>query len=277
VRIVIGPNGQIAVDAGKHSAGDASTGAGRGAYVHASHACVRGAAQRGLARAARAEPLLDGERVTGASLAAAICDAYARRACGLLGAAKRSRSLEVGADAVTICGRSGEASLIVVAADAAQAASLTEVRRAIAEGRAAVWESKSSLGEIVRGQPTESGVGVVAVTDTRIAAALRETLTIVASLAIVASPSIGSSPTGGSSLASGPGGAPEEKKSEESRAADDAPETEVRGRESRNRGVGSALSEPVDASKVPGAAATFRGFDDPLDVLGGTRVVEWSA
>jgi ribosomal protein L7Ae-like RNA K-turn-binding protein/predicted RNA-binding protein YlxR (DUF448 family) len=296
VRIAIGPNGLVAVDAGQHadSTHGADRGAGRGAYVHASAACVRAAAQRGLARAAKAEPRLDGEIVTAASLATAIREAYGRRARGLLGAAKRSRSLEVGADAVTIAGRSGEAALIVVAADAAQAASLTEVRRAVSEGRAVVWESKASLGEVVRGHATESGVGVVAVTDTRIAGALQETLAIIASLA---SPSS----SGGSGRDSGRSG-PSQDGPEE--PADESPsggvgsdsranglptepvalvEARLVGRDpdrdsvSRNRAAGSASREPVDASIVPGGAATLRGFDDPGNARRTSRVVEWSA
>ena len=74
-----------------------------------------------------------------------------RRIEGLLAAAVRSRRLARGADAVTGACRRGEAALVVVACDAAAAAELTEVRRAVAEGRAVAWGTKQRLGAIVPG------------------------------------------------------------------------------------------------------------------------------
>ncbi len=274
VRIVIGPAGEIAVDAGQH--GDNGEHGFRGAYVHANVACVKAAAQRGLSRAAKAAALLDGQPVTLASLAAAICEAYLRRAQGLLVAAKRSRSLAVGSDAVSICCREGEGHLVVVAADAGQAADLTEVRRAVAEGRAVAWPSKAALGEVVRGGPTESGVGVVAITDTRIAAAMRESLGIVAGLEPA-----GRVPTGGSTSGSTSG---------RDEPASGVSDPDLGGTPGHGVANGAAFAdspgEPngtqgevtvAHASILHGWAATLRGSDDLGRVDGAFRVVEWSA
>lgn len=237
---------------------------------------MKAAAQRGLARAAKAAALLDGQPVTLASLAAAICEAYLRRAQGLLVAAKRSRSLAVGSDAVSICCREGEGHLVVVAADAGQAADLTEVRRAVAEGRAVAWPSKAALGEVVRGGPTESGVGVVAITDTRIAAAMRESLGIVAGLARRVVSHRGARP-------------PARPPAETSQLPVVCP-IPISGARLDGVANGAAFAdspgEPngtqgevtvAHASILHGWAATLRGSDDLGRVDGAFRVVEWSA
>jgi hypothetical protein len=85
--------------------------------------------------------------------------------------------LAIGADAVTDACRRGDAALVVVATDAAAAAELSEVRRAIAEGRAVAWGTKRSLGDSLPGGTSRSdGVAVVAIGSARIASALRETI-----------------------------------------------------------------------------------------------------
>ncbi len=182
VRIVIGPDRAIAVDAGDSRFG-------RGAYVHATPACVAGAV-RGLARSARGNVTLDGAPVTEASLRAAISSAYDRRVAGLLAAAKRARKLECGADAAQAACRAGDGALVVLATDAAQAADLTEARRATKEGRAIPWGTKVSLADAVSGayglptdgRPEARGFGVVAVTDERMARAVKEAWLVAASL-----------------------------------------------------------------------------------------------
>jgi ribosomal protein L7Ae-like RNA K-turn-binding protein len=119
------------------------------------------------------------------TLAAAIKAAMDRRAAGLLVAAARSRSAVMGAEAVTAACERGEAALVVVACDAAASADRTQVRRAVSEGRAVSWGTKLGLGALVAKRvkvegvegvegAREAGIGVVAITSPRIAAALRE-------------------------------------------------------------------------------------------------------
>lgn len=183
VRLVLADNAtsdsapsELAVDTGKGSFG-------RGAYVHAELPCVTAAAGKGLARSAKSAVTILGERLTPALLAGAICEAYGRRSKSLLSAAKRAGRLEAGADAAALAIRQGDAALVIVAADAAAARELTEVRKLVAEGKVVVWGDKQELSQNVFGQAREAGVGVVVVTDTRIAGALRESRMIVEALA----------------------------------------------------------------------------------------------
>jgi predicted RNA-binding protein YlxR (DUF448 family) len=178
VRLILGPGGEIAVDS-------AGGGFGRGAHVHPRPDCLAKAVQRGLARAAKgrvhsirsehdAEELLP---LTAETLAAAIKASMDRRVQGLLVAAIRSRNAAIGADAVKSACERGEAALVLVACDAAAAAELSQVRKAVAEGRAVAWGTKVSLGNLAGGSGNEgtrtSGVGVIALTSPRIAAAVR--------------------------------------------------------------------------------------------------------
>src|SRR5262249_58077561 len=99
-----------------------------------------------------------GEALSTDSLARAIQRSMDRRIEGLLAAAVRSRQVARGSDAVTGACQRGEAELVVVACDAAAAADLTEVRRAVAEGRAVAWGTKARIGAVgapiaVRGKP----------------------------------------------------------------------------------------------------------------------------
>jgi hypothetical protein len=89
----------------------------------------------------------------------------------------RGKHLAVGADAVTGACQRGEAKLLVVARDAAAAAELGEVRRAVADGRAVAWGTKASLAAACRGGRTE-GVGVVAILSPTIASALKEAVQV---------------------------------------------------------------------------------------------------
>lgn len=187
VRLVLGPEGEIAVDA----RGGAF---GRGAHVHARPACLERAVKGGLARSTKGKALAvlaeDGTRLPlhAGSLARAIQEAMDRRIEGLFAAAVRSRQLAYGADAVT--GPDGcqrpEAELIVVARDAA-AAELTEmsgVRRAVAEGRAVAWGDKPRLGRMVTLGKTRAAdqdvvsVAVVAILSRPIAEALQQAVRI---------------------------------------------------------------------------------------------------
>jgi predicted RNA-binding protein YlxR (DUF448 family) len=183
VRLILGPNGEIAVDA-------RGGGFGRGAHVHARRSCLERAARSGLLRATKgnARRVLFSEAGVGEvgeagvgdhpagrpgasvdrsealstdSLARAIQSAMDRRIEGLLRAAVRSRHMARGSDAVTGACRRSEGELVVVACDAAAAANLTEVRRAVAEGRAVAWGTKERLGAIVAPAPAPHAPGPV--------------------------------------------------------------------------------------------------------------------
>ncbi|MGK4003100.1 DUF448 domain-containing protein [Sorangium sp. So ce1036] len=194
VRLILGPSGVIAVDPG-------DGGFGRGAHVHPRRECLSAAVARGLARAAkgRVHTILGGAGLDGAapsaegagegtpegaapltvvSLARAIREATDRRIQGLVGAAVRAQSAAIGADAVAGACARGEASLVLVACDAAAGADLPEVRRAIAEGRAVAWGSKQVLGALAGG-PRERGVAVMAISSASIAAAVASAVHVV--------------------------------------------------------------------------------------------------
>jgi predicted RNA-binding protein YlxR (DUF448 family)/ribosomal protein L7Ae-like RNA K-turn-binding protein len=178
VRLVLGPEGEIVVDA-------RGGGFGRGAHVHARPDCLERAARGGLARSTkgRAAAVLteDGARhpLDARSLARAIQEAMERRIEGLFATAVRSRQLACGADAVAGACHQGHAALVVVARDAPGAAEASEVSRAIAEGRAVAWGDKRRLGEVCApGRPgaapsdVDPGVGVVAVLSRQLAEGL---------------------------------------------------------------------------------------------------------
>lgn len=181
VRLVIAPSGEIAVDA-------AGGGFGRGAHVHARGSCLEQAAVRGLLRATKGKANSvsvaikeDGEvktsepvRIDARALGQAIEAAMGRRIAGLLTTSARTRKARIGADAATSSWRSGEAALLVVATDAAAAADLAAVRDAVAAGGAVSWGTKQSLAAALLRQGKSEGVGVVAITDTRIADAVRD-------------------------------------------------------------------------------------------------------
>jgi predicted RNA-binding protein YlxR (DUF448 family)/ribosomal protein L7Ae-like RNA K-turn-binding protein len=170
VRLVLGPDHEVVVDAQDGSFG-------RGAYVHAARVCLEKASRAGIARAVRGAPRLEGAALTLPGLARAVVEAYGRRIVGLLAAARRARKLTWGSDAVAASLAAGEASLVVVATDAAAAADRSEVRAAVREGRAIAWGDKATLGRLARGDDAE--VGVVAVTDSRLSQAIREARTVV--------------------------------------------------------------------------------------------------
>ena len=183
VRIVVGP---VTIDAEgqvREIAIDASgRGAGRGAHLHPRPACVAGAVRGGLARSVKSRVTLEGEKVTQASLAAAIGGVYDRRTEGLIGAAKRAGRLAVGSDAVVGAYRRGDVNLVVVACDAASAASLGVVREAISAGRAASWATKALLARAAMSGDRPEGVAVVAITDDRIAGAVAHAVSVVDSM-----------------------------------------------------------------------------------------------
>jgi predicted RNA-binding protein YlxR (DUF448 family) len=197
VRLVLGPGGEVAVDA-------AGGGFGRGAHVHPRPGCLEKAVQRGLARAAKAkvsllrvdEPAGEGAGaglvlLDAASLAQAIIRAADRRIGGLLVAAARAQRIAPGSDAVKSADERGEAHAVLVAVDAAAAAELSAVRRAIADGRAISWGTKQTIGLLcsAAGSAKRSeGLGVSAITDSRIAGALQEAVRMASAVTTLTSP-----------------------------------------------------------------------------------------
>lgn len=178
VRVVLGPpvggDGadevrEIAVDAGTRRSG------GRGASLHPTPKCVGVAAQRGLNRSFKAKLVIDGKRLDARSLGDAIVAALDRRIASLLGAAVRSKHAFIGSEPVCAALRSesGPRVLVVVATNAEAAANTTEVRRAVADGRAVAWSNKQGLAAAVLAGPRSEGVGVVAIVERNLAAAVR--------------------------------------------------------------------------------------------------------
>ena len=164
VRLVLDPTGEstamnVAVDL-------AGSGFGRGAHVHASPSCIVKALRGGLARVLKSE-------VTGSPelVGAQIVAAADRRIEGLLAGARRGRLVAVGADVVRQSLREGKADLVVVARDAAAAADLPEVRRAIGDGKAVAFSDKKRLGALF----SRDEVAVIAVLDAGVAAAIAST------------------------------------------------------------------------------------------------------
>jgi predicted RNA-binding protein YlxR (DUF448 family) len=159
VRLVVSDAGEIAVDLARGAFG-------RGAHVHPSPKCVA-SAPKGLARSFKRAIA-----TSPAELAQALAEAADRRVQGLLAAAARSGRVEFGAEKAGEAFEQGRVSLLVVARDAAAAASVGSVMRAVAKGGAVAWGTKAELGSLVR----KSEVGVLGIASQSIAAALRSTL-----------------------------------------------------------------------------------------------------
>ena len=135
---------------------------GRGGHMHPRVECIA-RTPRGLARAFKASV-----RVDAADLGRTLVIACERRMVGLLLAAWRSRSLAIGSDA----GRAaiaGGAPLAIVATDAGSVRGSIEVERAVSEGRAIAWKTKSELGALLGGE----AVALCAVRHAGIASELR--------------------------------------------------------------------------------------------------------
>lgn len=164
IRLVLSDSHDAAEDAPKEVVVDAAGGAfGRGVHVHARPDCLARAAKTGLARSLRTAIKVDPK-----VLATDIEAALARRATGLLSAAKRARKVAVGADATVDALNAQRAVFVVVATDAAHAAGLGPVQAAITEGRAAAWLDRVALGALFN----RAEVAVCAVLDGRIGAEL---------------------------------------------------------------------------------------------------------
>lgn len=176
VHFVVSPDGEVAVDAAGRG--------GRGAHVHATASCLEGAVQRGLPKSFRRKLVTPSGTWGPAAVADLVIAAYDRRIEGLLVSARRCRASSIGADAVTGDVDAGVAELVVVATDAAAAAQLGAVRRAVTNGKAVAWSDKATLARIVRagGSSAQNDgaeaapVAVVSITDSRLARAIRESV-----------------------------------------------------------------------------------------------------
>ncbi|MBX3233374.1 MAG: YlxR family protein [Labilithrix sp.] len=158
VRVVLDPSsGELAVD----MAGSAF---GRGAHVHGAPDCLKRALKSGLSRAFKQEVKGDA-----AVLGAAIVEAADRRIEGLLSGAKRAGQLAIGADAVS---EVEAPALIVVARDAAAAAKLSVVERAVAAGNAIAFAEKSRIGALLGGRDGNREVAILAILHAGVGAAV---------------------------------------------------------------------------------------------------------
>lgn len=142
VRVVRGPDGALGVDLAGGSFG-------RGAHVHP--ACIERACKGGFAKTFKAKV-----EATSAELSKLVADACDRRIAGLLLGARRAGHVVVGADAASDAIDQG--ALALVAVDAGNVA--RRASRAVSEGRAVAWGTKSFLGELFG----ESEVALAAVT-----------------------------------------------------------------------------------------------------------------
>jgi len=138
---------------------------GRGAHVHGTVACVERAMKSGFARVFKAKVTAD------PPLPTQIVAAADRRIEGLLSGARRAGQLAVGGDAVVEAAKEGRAELLVVARDAAAAAKLAEVERAIASGKAIAFGEKKRLGSLMN----RDEVAVLAVLHSGVAEAVAGT------------------------------------------------------------------------------------------------------
>jgi predicted RNA-binding protein YlxR (DUF448 family) len=161
VRLVIAPSGEVAVDL-------AGGQFGRGAHVHASPRCVA-TAPRGLSKTFH-----QSVGVTAQELAQSIVAAADRRIAGLLASAARSRNLEIGAVQAGQAFEDGKAYLLVVARDAAAAASVGRIMHAVANGGAVAWGTKILLGSLAG----KLEVAVLGITSQPLAAALRSAVSM---------------------------------------------------------------------------------------------------
>lgn len=163
VRLIEGPDGQIAVDPKGNNGG-------RGAWVHPTRECIvtaskRHAAERSLKVSVRA---LDPD-----ALVAQAREGFARRVMGLLSNAFRARSIAVGADAVEHAVNERRAVLLVVARDAGETTRSRAETLAVTNGVSVrVFGSRAALGALFG----RSEVALVAVLEARVGAELVVTI-----------------------------------------------------------------------------------------------------
>lgn len=169
VRLVVGEEGFAPDLGGKFP--------GRGVWIHPRRECVDTACRRGgFSRALRREV-----RVDPRALRSAIRAAYEARIAGLLASARRIRALALGTDASLEALESGEASLVIFAQDAAgRRFDLERLAKKI-DCDVLVHGDKAGLGTLLG----RAEVGVVTITDARLAHAVAESVVRVAALSEV--------------------------------------------------------------------------------------------
>lgn len=159
-------SGEVAVDL-------AGSGFGRGAHIHPSPECLTKALRGGFARVFKSKVIGDAR-----ALGEEIVKAADRRIEGLLAGARRAGQLAVGSDVVVAAWKEKRAELVVVARDAAAAAKLPEVEKAVASGKALAFSDKQRLGSLTK-QPSGPSdgreVAVIAVVHPGVAAAIAHT------------------------------------------------------------------------------------------------------
>ena len=162
VRVVLGPQGEVAVDLANRSIG-------RGAHVHANAACLKAAASGGLAKSFRCRVTCTAQELSEMLLAAG-----QRRMDGLLRAAALSRVVVVGRQPVEAAlaarwqpgpkAATSVVDLVIVARDAGDVARGKVFDQAIAQGLVVAWGTKRTLGGYLgQGMGHESGFDEVAV------------------------------------------------------------------------------------------------------------------
>lgn len=156
LRVVLGPEGEIAVDL-------AGGRFGRGAHLHATVDCVAKAAKGGLSKAFKTRVEAKAE-----DIGAQIATGAVRRIEGLLNGARRGKLAIAGGDVVREALRDGSAKKVIVATDAAAAAKLPEIEEAIRLGNAIAFGNKAKLGAIFG----RDEVAVIAVLDVGVAEAI---------------------------------------------------------------------------------------------------------
>lgn len=144
MRVVLGPGGQVAVDIARRAQG-------RGAHLHARHACLKAAVSSGFSRSFRTRV-----RCEMTVLLDQIERAAARRMVGLLNSAQVSGCLVVGRQVVEAALSEDRVHLVLVSRvqddcdydglHAAARSGGSALRAAIAAGKAVCWGTKSELG-----------------------------------------------------------------------------------------------------------------------------------
>jgi uncharacterized protein len=150
---------------------------GRGVWVEPKRDCIERAARRGgFSRALRREV-----RVDPGEIARSIQSAYEARLAGLLASARRIRAIGLGADASIESLEAGRAALVLFARDAAGRRDEIERLAKKIDCDVLVHGDKAGLGTLLG----RAEVGVVTITDTRLAHVVTEAVVRSAALSEV--------------------------------------------------------------------------------------------